>query len=116
MKKDDAVYLRHIADAIARIEEYLRGVSAAQFLARTLLQDGVVRQLEVIGEAGRNLSDEFRQQHPEVPWNQIIALRNRVIHAYFEIDLDIVWEIAQDDIPVLKAHVERFLREMAGQQ
>lgn len=109
MKKDDTVYLRHILDAVEQIEDYLKGVSADQFLQTRLLQDGVVRQLEIVGEASRNLSDEFRQKYSEVPWGQIIALRNRMIHAYFNVNLQIVWEIVQDDLPPLKQHVKRIL-------
>lgn len=109
MKKDDTVYLRHILDAIAQIEEYLKGVSREKFLNNHLLQDGVVRELEIIGEASRNLTDEFREKHSHVPWGQIISLRNRITHAYFDVNLDIVWEITQNDLPMLKPQVERLL-------
>jgi uncharacterized protein with HEPN domain len=68
MKKDDTVYLRHILDAVERIGKYAHGVSAEQFLRNRLLQDGIVRQLEIVGEASRNLSAEFRQTYAEVPW------------------------------------------------
>jgi uncharacterized protein with HEPN domain len=112
MKKDDTVYLRHILDAIEQIQDYLKGVTAEQFLQKRLLQDGVVRRLEIIGEASRNLSDELRQRHPGVPWRQIISLRNRITHAYFDVDLHIVWEIAQNDLSPLKQQVERILEEM----
>ena len=112
MKKDDTVYLRHILDAIEKIEGYLKSVSAEQFLQDRLLQDGVVRRLEIIGEASRNLSDELRQKHPEVPWGQIIGLRNRITHAYFNVDLHIVWEIVQNDLSPLKQQVERILEEI----
>ena len=112
MKKDDTVYLRHILDAIEQIRDYLKDVSAKQFLQERLLQDGVVRRLEIIGEASRNLSDELRQKHPEVPWGQIIGLRNRITHAYFDVDLHIVWEIVQNDLSPLKQQVERILEEM----
>jgi len=110
MKKDDTVYLRHILDAIEQIEGYLKGVSAEQFLQRSLLQDGVVRQLEIIGEASRNLSNGLCQRHPEVPWRQIIGLRNRIIHAYFDVNLQIVWEITRDDLAPLKQQVKRILK------
>jgi len=112
MKKDDTVYLQHILDAIEQIQDYLKGVSAGQFLQKRLLQDGVVRRLEIIGEASRNLSDELRQRHPEVPWGQIIGLRNRITHAYFDVDLHIVWEIVQNDLSPLKQQVERIPEEM----
>jgi len=112
MKKDNTVYLRHILDSIEQIADYIRDVSAEQFLQSRLLQDGVVRQLEIIGEASRNLSDEFRRRHAGVLWGQIIGLRNRIIHAYFNVDLDTVWDIVQNDLPVLRQQVEQILEEM----
>ena len=112
MKRDDTIYLRHILDAVERIASYVQGVSTGQFLSNNLLQDGVVRQLEIIGEASRNLSADFRQTHTEVPWSQIIALRNRVIHAYFDVNLRVVWEIVRDDLPPLKQQVKRILAKM----
>lgn len=111
MTKDNTVYLRHILDAIGRIADYTAGISTAQFMSGKLLQDGVVRQLEIIGEASRNLSAEFCDKHSEVPWAQIIGLRNRIIHAYFDINLRVVWEIVQNDLPVVKQQVEKILEE-----
>ena len=93
MKRNDSVYLQHILDAIEQIEIYTSSKSYDEFLRERLIQDGVVRQLEIIGEASRKLSSEFREQQPEIPWQQIIGLRNRVIHAYFEINLTIIWEV-----------------------
>lgn len=90
MKKDDTVFLRHILDAIARIEMYSQDVSYKQFMQTPLIQDGIIRNLEIIGEASRNMSGELRAQHPAVPWNRIIGLRNRITHGYFNIILDIV--------------------------
>jgi uncharacterized protein with HEPN domain len=74
------------------------------------MQDAVVRELEIIGEASRNLTDELREAHPEVPWSQIIGMRNRFIHAYFDVNLRIVWEIVRDDLPRLKHQVEQILQ------
>jgi uncharacterized protein with HEPN domain len=109
MSGRDRVFLRHIADAIVQIEAYTAGLSYAEFTQNRLVQDGVVRQLEVIGEASRNLSDELRSQHPNLPWKQIVGLRNRLIHAYFDINLGIIWDIVQADIPELKARVAEVL-------
>lgn len=105
MKRSDTVYLSHILDAITQIEIYTAGLSYDQFSQTRLVQDGVIRQLEIIGEASRNLSDDFRDQHSELPWPQIIGLRNRLIHAYFEVNLGIVWDIVQNDLPPLKQKV-----------
>ena len=113
MKKDDRVYLRHILDAIHRIQEYLTRVSYDQFSQNYLLQDGVVRQLEIIGEAARNLSPSFESAHPELPWTKMIGIWNRLIHAYFEINVRIVWDTVQDDLPPLEAQVAHILEKMA---
>jgi uncharacterized protein with HEPN domain len=107
MKRDDMVYLRHILDAIQRIEEYLAGISYDQFLQSTLLQDGVVRQLEIIGEAARNTSTSFRDAHPELAWGKMVGMRNRLTHAYFEVNLSIVWDTVQTDLPPLEQQVEQ---------
>ncbi len=107
--KNDAVYLHHILDAINRIQRYIGGVSYDRFLQDNLLQDGVVRQLEIIGEAAKSVSSAFRNTHPELPWKQMAATRNKLIHDYFEVDLLIVWDTVQSDLPPLKQQVERIL-------
>jgi uncharacterized protein with HEPN domain len=109
MMKDDSVYLHHIIDAFMQIEYYIDGVSHEEFLSNKLLQDGVIRQLEVMGEAARNLSDDLRNEYPQVPWRQMIGLRNRMIHAYFNVNLQIIWEIVQGDLPDLKRETESIL-------
>ena len=110
MRKDNTIYLRHIRDAIQRVERHLAGVSWTRFWQSELVQDAVVRQLEIIGEAARNLSDDFCRAHPEIPWSQIIGMRNRLIHAYFAVDLTIVWEITHIDLPLLEVQIERILK------
>ena len=114
MKRNDAVFLQHILDAIQRIREYLTDVSEEEFRERGLVQDAVLRQLEIIGEASRNLSDDARLLHPQVPWDQIIGLRNKLIHASFSVDLSIVGEIVREDIPVLEEEVEDILGSAEG--
>jgi uncharacterized protein with HEPN domain len=111
MKKDDSAYLKHILDAICQIEEYVHGVSLEQFKQTKLIQDGVIREREIIGEASRNLSDDLCRNHPETPWKHIISLRNRVIHAYFDVDLLAVWEIVIEDLPLLREQVKQILKE-----
>ena len=103
--KSDAVFLAHILDAINVIESYTTGLTYEGFYDTRLVQDGVIRQLEIIGEASRNLSDEFRTQNSDLPWQQIIGLRNRLIHAYFDVSLGIIWDIVQDDIPPMKQKI-----------
>ncbi|MBI2941318.1 MAG: DUF86 domain-containing protein [Chloroflexi bacterium] len=109
MRRDDTVYLRHILDAINQIQDYTSGISSEQFLQYRMLQDAVVRQLEIVGEAARNLSESFRQAHHELPWAEIISMRNRMIHAYFNVNLVIVWEVVQQEVPGLGRQVKRCL-------
>jgi len=112
MKKDDTVYLRHIIDAFLQIERYTNDVTYEEFLSNSLLQDAVIRQLEVMGEAARNLSADLQNGYPAIPWRQMISLRNRMIHAYFNVNLQIIWEIIQGDIPNLKKDMMRVLENL----
>ena len=98
-------------EAISQIESYTADLSYSQFEPERLTQDAVIRQLEIIGEASRNLSEEFRAGHPDPAWPQIIALRNRLIHAYFDVNLGIVWDIVQNDLPQLKQHITAWLQQ-----
>jgi uncharacterized protein with HEPN domain len=101
MPRDDRVYLKHIGDAITRINEFIAGASEGEFRRRRMMQSAVVRELEIVGEATRNLSEEFLQAHGEIEWAAIMAMRNRLIHAYFDVDLNVVWEVVHEDLPTL---------------
>lgn len=111
MKKDDAVYLRHILDAITTVEGYLRGVSETKFKATSLLQDGAIRQIEIIGEAVRHVSKDLRKSYSEIPWEDIAGMRDKLIHDYFGIDLEKVWLTAKEDLPPLKKQVSGILKD-----
>ena len=115
MKKDNAVYLHHILDAIEQIESYTAGLSREEFLDRRMVQDAVVRQLEIIGEASRQLPDDVCARYDHVPWTEMIGLRNRSAHEYLDIDLHVIWEIVTHDLPTLKRTVSSLLdREADG--
>ena len=109
MKRDDAVYLHHILDAIGLIEEYTKGMSENEFLANSMAHDAVVRQMEIIGEAARNIADEFREKHSRLPWGKMIGIRNKIIHEYFNINYAIVWDTLKDDLPLLKKSIKKIL-------
>ncbi len=111
MEKDDTVYLRHILDAANIIEEYLRGVDEAKFKATRLLQDGAIRQIEIIGEAVRHISKDMHRTYPEIPWQDVAGMRDKLIHDYFGVDLEKVWLTAQEDLPALKQQVVRILKD-----
>jgi uncharacterized protein with HEPN domain len=111
MKRDESVYLRHILDAIHRIEQYVQGISYEAFTQQVLIQDGVIRQLEIIGEAVKRLSPALRKRYSDVPWKDIAGMRDKLIHDYFGVDLEGVWGTVEEDIPLLKAKVEVILRD-----
>lgn len=106
--KTDRVYLVHIVDAIARIESYV-AVGRDEFMKTCHWQDAVIRQLEIIGEATKQLSSEFRVQHRSIPWRRIAGLRDKLIHNYMGVDLAALWEITQDELPVLNGQIQVIL-------
>ncbi len=109
--RDDRAYLSHIRDAILTIEDYLRGATYENFVANKMMVDAVVRELAIIGEASNNLNQEFREQHREILWRRIRAMRNFLVHEYFGVNTKIVWDTCQEDLPSLKSFVERMLGE-----
>ena len=109
MKRDNTVYLRHILDAIGLIKEYTRGMSENEFLGNSMAHDAVIRQIEIIGEAARNISDEFQEKHPKLPWAKMVGIRNKIIHEYFNINYAIVWDTIKDDLPILEKSIKKIL-------
>lgn len=110
-KRDVRLYLEDILEAIKKIEGFAQGMSPESFKQDVKTIDAVVRNIEVIGEATRKVPDELRVQHPLVPWKQIVGARDKVIHEYFGVDLDIIWKTIIEDIPVFKQQIEDLLKE-----
>ena len=103
-------YLDHILEAIRRIGRYTEDMAEPAFLTDELVQDGVIRNLEIVGEAARNVErrhPEFAGQHPEVPWALVYAMRNRMAHGYFKVDLEIVWRTIENDLPEIEKSLKR---------
>lgn len=100
--KDDSIFLEHILDSIDQIGKYTTAVTYDEFLENRLIQDAVIRQLEIIGEATKNLSVTTTDQFPEIPWKEIAGMRDKLIHVYFGVDLEEVWNTAKKDIPELE--------------
>ena len=97
----DSLYKQHILDAVEKIQGYTAGVEFDHFINNSLLIDGVVRQLQVIGEAAKRLSSGFKDSHSEIPWDQVMGMRDKIIHDYADIQLKIVWDAIKDDLPQL---------------
>ena len=112
--KSDRLLLLHMRDAIERLEAHLAGVTYEAFSSDWLRQDAVLRQLEVIGEIGRSLSETFRAHHADVPWSLMVGMRNKIAHDYFDIDLPLAWDTAINDVPELKKWLDRVLEEQMG--
>ena len=107
--KDNTLYLGHIRDAIEKIESYISDVNYGQFVSNDMMVDAVLRELAVIGEATSKLSDDFRQRHTEMPFRDIIDMRNILIHNYTGVNYKIVWETCKEDLPKLKKLIDDLL-------
>ncbi len=99
--------LNDICEAIERIARYTAGMSFGSFKEDEKTVDAVVRNMEIIGEAAHRLPDEFQEAHSDIEWHKIVGLRNRIVHEYFGIDIDIIWEILRRDLPSLLSNLQR---------
>ena len=108
MTKDPRVYLAHVLECATRIRLYISSGEQA-FQRDTMIQDAVIRNLEIIGEAVKNISKDLRAKHSDIPWQQIAGMRDEMIHEYFGVDLSIVWNVVVKDLPTLKRKIDELL-------
>ena len=101
--KDSLNYIKHILEAIEKIESYIDGVNFEDFSNNSMLFDAVVRELEIIGEAANRITEEFQKEHANVPWRKVIGMRNKLIHEYFEVNKKVVWLTCKEDLFELKS-------------
>lgn len=109
MKKDPNILLLDILDSIENIEKYTKNISENKFFDNLQIQDAVVRRIEIIGEAVKNLPTSFKNKHTNIPWKKIAGTCDVLIHDYSGIDIDLVWEIVNKDIPKLKKQISKLL-------
>lgn len=114
MPRDESEYLLDMVLAARRALSFTEGMSFADFERDERTVFSATKAVEIVGEAAAQVSKDTRQAHPDIPWRDIIAMRNRLVHAYFEINLELVWKTVHDDLPELIALVERLIPPEAG--
>ncbi len=99
MKKEPLVFVKHIQESMEKIGKSTKELSREDFLNSEEAQDATIRRLEIIGEAAKNIPEDFRKKHPEIPWREIIRTRDKLIHGYFGVDLNLTYDIVKNDLP-----------------
>ena len=113
MKKDPEIFLRHILESINNIESFTKNKTKKDFKKDQLLNSAAIRQIEIIGEAAKNVPKYFKLKHPEIEWVEIAGARDKMIHYYFGLDLDLVWnDILKSDVPKLKKQITQIIEPL----
>jgi uncharacterized protein with HEPN domain len=111
-KLGDKIRIQHVLDAIQEIEIYLSTADLSIFLENSMMRFACIKQMEIVGEASKHITEELKSQFPEIEWSQIIGMRNVFAHEYFGIDSSLVWEIIKRDLPLLKSKMESILKSL----
>ncbi len=111
MSRNYNLYLQDIVEAADRVASYVESMTRSEFETDQMRIDAVIRNLGIIGEAVKKIPDSIREKYPSVPWHNIAGLRNRVIHVYFNVNMDVVWDALQTKLPPLKTQIQRILKE-----
>jgi uncharacterized protein with HEPN domain len=116
VSKNAAVYLSHILECIDLVETYIAGMGPGEFEEQQQVQDAVLRRIEIIGEAVKNLSEDLRRDNPQVPWRQIAGTRDKVIHDYLGVDVELIWNVARTLLPELRTQVRIILSSLESKE
>lgn len=109
MKKNPRVFIGHILESIDLIEQYAKNLTTDKFKKNNAMQDAIIRRLEIIGEAVKNIPSSFKTKHPEIPWKQMAGMRDILIHEYFDVDLALTWSVVKLKLPSLKLQLQDLL-------
>ncbi len=112
MKKDPKIFIKHIIESIESIEKYTKGQTKENFPREKMMQDAVIRKIEIIGEAVKNLPSHFKKKYPKIAWRDIAGMRDILIHEYFGVNINVVWKTVQEDIPKLKKQITELYRKL----
>ncbi|MBU1622921.1 MAG: DUF86 domain-containing protein [Candidatus Woesearchaeota archaeon] len=113
MKKDTKIFIEHILENINDIEEFSLGLNKEELNSNKLKQKAIIRSLEIIGEAVKNIPNSFRNKYPKIEWNKITGMRDKLIHHYFGLDFDTVWNVIENELPKLKKQVEKIIEDLS---
>ena len=115
-KKSDLIFIEHMLESIKAIEDFSKGITKEKLISSRLKQSALVREIEIIGEAVKNISSSLKEKHKEIAWKEIAGTRDKMIHHYFGVDLDIVLGIIKNDIPILKKQVLKIKKDLGNSE